>query len=364
MEAQNILYGSVNDLKELHTILEKQINIGNNISAMNIDKQRLEKEAQTEEKLMHDNIDFTIKKRREQIVANFDNEMIKYQDKLKKVRNERGKEKDKKMALRIKEETKDLGLENKNIKEEYRTYMKQKGISTLWDNKLFFSVFYPRTPLEMLILMAFMVAVFIGIPILICTGMGSVHAFFKVIVVLIFLIFAVGTFAFVYRFARDDYKQDFLEVRKKQALIGKNNYQIAKIKKEIKKDKNEERYELHDFDKEIKEFEDTIADIVKRKNNALDDFEKTTSVEIRDEIYNKDITSIRNKKDEAANLANKIKEYEALLKECALEISTNYTAYLGEENMSLEKIEKLIVIMGDGRASTVSEAITIMNAPQ
>ena len=74
--------------------------------------------------------------------------------------------------------------------------------------------------------------------------------------------------------------------------------------------------------------------------------------------------SFRNKKDEAANLANKIKEYEALLKECALEISTNYTAYLGEENMSLEKIEKLIVIMGDGRASTVSEAITIMNAPQ
>lgn len=364
MEAQNILYGSVDDLKELHTIMEKQINITNNISAMNVDKQRLEKEAQSEEKLMQDNIDFTIKKRREQIVANFDNEMVKYQDKLKKVRNERGKEKDKKVALRIKEETKDLVQENKNIKEEYRTYMKQKGISTLWDNKLFFSVFYPRTPVEILILMVFMVAVFIGIPVLICSGMGSTHAFFKVIVVLAYLVLAGGTFAFMYRFARDDYKQDFLEVRKKQGLIIKNNYQIAKIKKEIKRDKNEERYELHDFDKEIKEHEDTISDIVKRKNSALEDFDKTTSVEIRDEIYNKDIVSIRNKRDEATNLANKIKEYEAISKECALEISTNYTAYLGEENMSLEKIEKLIVIMGDGRANTVSEAITVMNTPQ
>ena len=113
-----------------------------NITNISIEKQKLEKEASAEENLMSENIEFTIKKRREQIVSEFDNQITKAQDKLKKVKNERGKEKDKKVAKRIKEETKDLIQENKNIKEEYRTYMKQKGLSRFWDNKLFISIFF------------------------------------------------------------------------------------------------------------------------------------------------------------------------------------------------------------------------------
>ena len=69
MEAQNILYGDINDLKELRTLLENHVNIGNSITAMNIEKQKLEKEFATEEKLMQENIEFTIKKRRDQIVG-------------------------------------------------------------------------------------------------------------------------------------------------------------------------------------------------------------------------------------------------------------------------------------------------------
>ena len=93
---------------------------------------------------MNDNIEFTIKKRREQIVINFDNEISKFQDKLKKAKSERDKKKDTEVRKRILEETKDLVSENKNIKEEYRTYMAQNGLSRIWDNKLFYSLFFPR----------------------------------------------------------------------------------------------------------------------------------------------------------------------------------------------------------------------------
>lgn len=362
MKAQNILYGDKDDLKELRMLLENQSNIANNLIGMNMEKQKLEKEALTEEKLMQDNIEFTIKKRREQIVSNFDNEIGKAQDKLKKVRNERGREKDKKVKRRIQEETKDLVQENRNIKEEYRTYMKQKGLSRWWDNKLVMSLFFPRTITEMLILMVFLVAAVIGVPVLLCTLMGNTFWLVKVLVVLIYIALFVVIFAFVYRFARDDYKADFLEVRSKQAIIMKNNSRIAKIKKDIRHDKNEEGYELNKYDKEIKEIEATIDDIVNRKNEALSDFDKTTRIDIQDEIYKRDIVSIEEKKNRIAKLADSIKGYEEQQKEVSLNISTNYTAYIGEENLSLDVIEKLLIIMDDGKAETVGDAINVLKA--
>lgn len=364
MEAQNILYGDINDLKELRTLLENHVNIGNSITAMNIEKQKLEKEFTTEEKLMQENIEFTIKKRRDQIVSGFDNEIGKAQDKLKKVRSERGKEKDKKVEQRIKEETKDLVQENKNIKEEYRTYMKQKGLSKWWDNKWFMSLFFPRTPVEMLIMMISLLAGVIGIPVLLCNFMGSTFWLVKTLVVLIYLALFVVIFAFVYRFARDDYKSEFMEVRSKQAVIMKNNAHIAKIKKSIKNDKNEEGYELNKYDKEIKEIEETIEDIVNRKNEALADFEKTTRMDIQDEIYKRDIVSIEEKKKKAADLGAKLKEYEEHQKEGALNLSTNYAAYMGEENLALDRIEKFILIMDDGKANTVGDAINVFKTMQ
>ena len=362
MEAQNILNGNINDLKELHVILDNYANISNGVTAADVEKQKIEKEAAAEEKLMLDNIEFTIKKRRDQVVGNFDNEIIKVQDKLKKVRNERGKEKNKKVAARIKEETKDLVLENKNIKEEYRTYMKQNGLSKFWDNKLFISLFYPRTPIEMLILMVTLVFAFIGVPVLLCSALSKVFVLIRILVVMIYIVLILLIFAFLYRFARDDYKQAFLEIRKKQALIYKNNSQINKIKKKIKKDKNEDGYELHDYDNEIKELEDSMADIVVRKNVALDDFEKTTREEIYNEIYRRDIISINEKKQKINDLTSSLKDLETQQKEMALNISTNYTAYMGAENMTMETIERLIMIMDEGKATTVGDAINVSKA--
>ena len=84
---------------------------------------------------------------------------------------------------------------------------------------------------------------------------------------------------------------------------------------------------------------------------------------IHDEIYDRDRVAIDEKKKKAAALAAKIKEYEAHLKEVSLKISTNYTAYLGAENMTIDKIEKLIIIMDDKKAATIGEAIKVMNSP-
>lgn len=61
MKAQNILGGDIEDLKELRDIVQNQMNIQGGIEQTNIEYQKLQKEAEAEEKLMNDNIQFTIK---------------------------------------------------------------------------------------------------------------------------------------------------------------------------------------------------------------------------------------------------------------------------------------------------------------
>lgn len=61
MKAQNILGGDIEDLKELRDIVQNQMNIQDGIEQTNIEYQKLQKEAEAEEKLMNDNIQFTIK---------------------------------------------------------------------------------------------------------------------------------------------------------------------------------------------------------------------------------------------------------------------------------------------------------------
>lgn len=359
MKAQNILGGDIEDLKELRDIVQNQMNIQDGIEQTNIEYQKLQKEAEAEEKLMNDNIQFTIKKRREQIVINFDNEISKFQDKLKKVKNERDKKKDKEVKKRISEETKDLVSENKNIKEEYRTYMAQNGLSKVWDNKLFYSLFFPRRISEFIIFMIFWVVGVIAIPALFCDLMGQTFWLLKTLVVLIYAVLFILVYAFVYRFAKDDYKEYFMYVRGKQALIESNNKKIAAIKRDIRRDKDEQQYNLEKYDKEIGSIQENIEDVVSRKNEALNEFDKNTSVEIGNEIYKHDMVSIQEKRQRISELSKYLKDNEDKLKEINLDISTNYAAYLGTENLTLDKIDGLLAIMSQQDAKTVGDAINI-----
>ena len=129
MEGQNILYGNVDDLMNVRGLVEARDKVRAEIDSLNNEKRRLEKDVVAEEKQMSINIESTVKKRREQVVSNFDKELDKSQDRLKKVRNDRGKEKNKKVAERIKEETADLVNENKNIILRNIEQGKQAGVN-------------------------------------------------------------------------------------------------------------------------------------------------------------------------------------------------------------------------------------------
>lgn len=359
MEGQNILYGNIDDLRNVHGALEAQAAIRNQIASETSSKQNLNKDIEAEEKLLREKIETTIKKRREQVVSNFDKEMSKAQDRLKKTRNDRSRAKNKGIETRIKEETADKIQENKNLRDEIRTIFRQKGVWKYLDNKLTYMLYYPKSAKEkggFLIIAALALVVFPTIAVRLTNVLWIFEFLEYIIVAGIF----TGLYILGYRYTRINHRDAFAETKIQRATMLKNEAKIKRIKKSIKRDKDDDRYGLSHFDDDIKELESHINDIVTRKNEALSDFEKTTKSDIEEEITSRDIDKIDKLKKQLSEVNLKLKELEEKQKNITLNISTNYTAYIGEENMNIDRIEKMIVLLGEGRAKTIGDAINIL----
>lgn len=363
MEGQNILYGNEDDLMNVRGLVEARDKVREEITSLSNEKKRLEKDVVAEEKQLAVNIESTVKKRREQVVSNFDKELDKSQDRLKKVRNDRGKEKSKKVAERIKDETSDLVNENKNIKEEIKTYFKQKGVPTFMDMGYMYSLYYPRCIKDILVIILTFIAGIIAFPTVMAWILGA-KGFLKVLLYIVLIVLVGFLYMLGYNYTRVRNREAYEDMLVKRSAIRKNNGKINRIKKKIKKDKDEDRYGLHEYDEDIKELEDTIEDIVKRKNDVLAEFEKTTKADICEEITNRDMPKIEKIKKQISEVSLKLKELEQKQKDMSINLSTNYGVYLGEENMTVDRINMLSGFILNGQASNVGEAVNLskMNA--
>ena len=364
MEGQNILYGTIEDLKNVRGMVDARSKVKNDIASLSTEKTNLEKDLKAEEKQMSENIDATVKKRRDQVVANFDKEINNSQDRLKKVRTQRGKEKDKKVAARIKDETGDLVVENKNIHEEIRTYFKQKGMPPICDSEMFYMLYFPNSPKQFAAMVLCFIIGFAGLPWLV-TSLVKSHWFVELLLGIVIVVLVGGLYLLGYNYTHVRHKDAFVEMKPKRNMIKKNLAKINRTKKSIKKDKNEEQYGLHEYDDDINELEELISDIVAKKNDALTEFEKTTKPDIVEEITNRDMPKIESIKKKMAEVSLKLKELEQKQKDMSIALSTNYGAYLGEENMTTERIDMLISLIDRGEADNIGSAVNILkNAPK
>lgn len=154
-------------------------------------------------------------------------------------------------------------------------------------------------------------------------------------------------------------KTDLKNIRQLRERIQGNNRQVRKITRAIRKDNNEEVYELGDFDARIKEVEDEIKRISDEKEKALLNFDENISNDIVKEIESKEMPRINDLQKEYDETVSQKESLEEIVKETSLKISSEYEAYIGKEYTNLERIDALIKIMENGQAQTVSQAIDL-----
>ena len=318
-----------------------------------------------EEKSINDDINTTLKKRKEQIAVSYDKQIETNNAKIKQIQSKKERKKNQRMEARIESETEDLKEQNRQLRIETKTLFKQNHVPGFCNSDLYYCLFSPKGMNEILELILILALCFIGIPglvllILLHTKFseGS-HTVACVLIASIIIIVEFILYFVIFNITKVKHRDSIAEGRKTRDKIYANEKAIKAIKNSITKDKDESIYNLEKYDKKIKQLERDGDDISDQKKEALKLFEKETQQLIVDEIQGRRMPKLDKMKEDAKKLDSKIAETESRISELEMTMTNEYETYLGKDFCTEERLSDLISIMEEGSASTVSEAIKV-----
>lgn len=366
MEDKNILKGDINSLREFRDIVDRNVNARNQVELTLIEEKRLEKELSLNKKNLKDDIDSTIKSRRNQVASQFDSEMSKEEDKLRKAKGKRDRAKEKGVKERISDETADLARQNKEIKGNIRTELKGARLPKFCGSAFYFTLYFTKGFGEVMTCALMVILMFLLLP-------GGIYALLPInfekkfwpiallaITYFVVIVFCCFIYIIIGKKTKGKQEEKLKEIRQLRDRVNGNKKQIKKITKSIRKDKNEEMYGLGDFDEKIRAIESEIQRINGEKEAAILNFDENVKSTIVKEIEAKELPRIEELEAKYNEAVTNREAMEEIVKQTGLKISSEYEAYLGKEYTNLNKIDRLMSVMESGKATTISEAIEVV----
>lgn len=356
-----ILHGGI---EELNTIKEQVMELtGYQERNAELEKEelRLDKLIVSKEKDLNDEIDATLKKRKSELTASYENQLATLTARSKKIKAKKEKDKGAKVSERIAEETAELRDKNKELALEIKTKLKADKTPRLCNTTLFYAFFMPRTLTEFLIFFLGLFIVFLAVP------FGIYLLFFAkkfgelaLAIIYVIMILLVGSgYLAINNKIKEKHLETIRAVRGLRNQYRRNSKNIKDIQKGIKNDSDESAYGLEQYDDELAEIEAEIARIREEEKQELNTFETATSVKIKAEIksrYEEELSSLREKLKETDT---EQKRAEDKVKELSLMMSKQYEAYLGKEMLSVQKLDKMMTRIKNGEAANIGEALAL-----
>ena len=319
------------------------------------------RELEAGEKALKDEIDSTLRKRLQEINSSYDAEIAKGKDELKKAKARREKAKNEGIEERIKEETKPILEDSKEKKTEMLNAFQKQKIPSYYASRLYYALHFPHKPVDFLVLLLFVGLFFVALPcgiyFLALPEKLRSSLILIIIYVLSILIFG-GLYTYIGNSSKSRYS-DMLRMGKETwDDLAKNEKLVRKITKQIRKDKDEDRYDLGAYDDEIARVTQMISETTAKKQEALNTFDTVTKNIITDELTqnsSEKIGRLMSAHDEAYRRLREVGEERQQKK---LALTDRYEVHLGKEFMSEEKIDALSDILTRGAANSLTEAMT------
>lgn len=327
------------------------------------EESRLDKLIFGKEKDLNEEIEATLKKRRNELTETYESQMATLSAREKKVKAKKEKDKGAKMTERIAEETADLREENKRLSLEIKAKQKAEKIPGFCRTTGFFAFFMPRTPIEFLLLIFWILFLFLALPFglylwLFAKEIGEIAL---AVIYLIIILLVGSVYLTINNRVKEKHLDTIREIREIRNAYLKNKKDIRKIRKGIRKDQDESIYGLEQYDDELKEIDAEIRKISEEEKKALSVFETESTPQIKKEIkcrYEEELTSLR--KTQKQVVAEQ-KETEEKIKDFSLMMSKQYEIYLGKDMLTVAKLDKLISYIEKGEASDIGSALAIEN---
>lgn len=329
---------------------------------LRLDEARLAKTLETEKKAVADNIRLTVKKRSEEISANYDKEIIKGQESLKRARSRREKAKSQGMKERIADETGELLSYNRELRLKMKSLFQQKRVPAYCRSNLYYSLYFPRWAREFLVLLAAVLIFFLLLPVGIYYVIPDRKPLYLAAIYLLDVLVFGGIYVVIGNRGRLHYIDALKEGRKIRDQIHGNDRKIRVITSTIRKDRNEALYDLQKYDDEIAQAEQELIRVTEQKKEALTTFETVTKNILSDEIETNSKDKLERMQSEYDQVSAHLKETEAQEKEKRLYITDHYGMYLGNDYLEPLKIAELTSLIQSGQAKNLSEAVEVSKA--
>lgn len=354
----NILSGG---LQELNIVKEKLLELNNykeNNHILSAEETKLEKNIQSKEKAINDEIVNTLKKRKDEIETTYNEQIDQTRSRIKKVKNKKEKSKNTKVSERIEAETAELREEFSQLKLEGKTIFKQNQVPSFCNTKLYYALYLPRGLGDFIIIGIMLLLVLFIIPctvyFLLLSDKGMIYLALDYIVTVILF---GGAYMLIDNNTKEKYGEAILQVREIRNRLIRNKKSRNKIRRNILRDKDESIYGLEKYNQELQELDNEVNAILEQRKDALAVFENTTRFVIGEEIKVRHQEELKTIKTEYDRVCTEIKKTEGYITTLSMEIARNYEAYLGKEFMSIEKLDALSERMKDNNLTTISEAI-------
>lgn len=323
------------------------------------DESRLRKALDSEKKQMADAVGSTVKRRREDLNSSYDAEINKAQELLKRARAKREKAKNQGIKERIAEETSELHEYNKELSGNMKAKFREYHAPSWCRSRLYYSLYMPRWAKEFFTLLIFISLFFLALPFGAYAMIPQRRTLYLAFIYVADILVVGGIYMWIGNHTKLQYAECLRAGRQILDQMHANDKKIKVITGTIRKDRNESLYNLEKYDDEIARLTQELNEVAAKKKEALNTFETVTKNILQDEIEHGRREKIAELEHEYENVKKQLQLTTAEVKARRLTLTDQYGSHLGKEFLDPFKLQDLSNILQQGRASNISEAISV-----
>lgn len=358
-EIEKFFAGGIDEIKEILDMVEKRDKLIEEIKLVSNEGKKLEKELKDKNK--------SIEKEQKEVINKAlsseleqENRIIEATNaRIKTIKGKRDKAKEKGMKKRIKEETADLVETNTKVKCYIRKTLKENNLPEFCDNDWYYLMYCNQGVVQLLIKWLVFIIGYVVIPYIV---VKIVNPWFLLKGVLWLVIVALffGIYITIYLLTKDNDVGTLEELREYREKIAKNKKKIREIKRNIKKDDDEEAYGLGKFDDDLEMLEETLNEATYKKNEKTKLFEDNAKNQIIESVREKHSESIFKIEEEIACKVNICKEKTEELKNIEERLAKDYEKFLTKPYLNVGCISRMLELVESGNAKDLGEAFEIV----
>lgn len=285
------------------------------LTALQAEREQLEKRLLTLKRDRSRETDRVLKEKREALSGSYDKRLRGLDAEIRRISDQRSRARDQGVKARIAGQTEGLSGENNKLKKDLVNLFRDNHVPAICRSGPFYAWTMPRGLGEILFSLLSFVLLFGILPLVIHELLG-LNAFWHWIILYLLDILIFGGLYILCNNLKLRYLSVMQKGRGIRNQIRENEKRIRRIRREIRRDRDDAVYELGAFDDELAKKTGDREQIQRERQEALEQFDAVTRTVLSDEIamkYEKDITAVSGQLSDIdrqrKELEEKIKDY-------------------------------------------------------